>query len=110
MRLPLLSSLLLLLLTYAPLTSSTDPDPTVRIRNSLSRYSLAIDSKAFTTLRNVFLPTASLNYSSTLGIFTSVTPFIHALETSLALVKTHHALSTQEIVLGDSEGVARSVT
>ncbi|OQO07554.1 hypothetical protein B0A48_07251 [Cryoendolithus antarcticus] len=73
------------------------------IRNTISTYSLAIDSKVFGRLSQVFTTDVVANYSEPLNVLRGLTQVQAVLQQSLAPVTTQHALSTQVIdINGDS--------
>lgn len=69
----------------------------IAIRQVLNTYPLAIDSKDFSLLSQVFASDAVANYSAPLNILTPLTTIATTLEASLAPVTTQHALTTQLI-------------
>ncbi|KAK6439080.1 hypothetical protein LTR95_004711 [Oleoguttula sp. CCFEE 5521] len=73
------------------------------IQNTISTYSLAIDSKDFGRLSQVFTTDIVANYSEPLNAITGLAQVQQVLQKSLAPVTTQHALSTQVIdIHGDS--------
>ncbi|OQO09090.1 hypothetical protein B0A48_05981 [Cryoendolithus antarcticus] len=71
------------------------------IQNTISTYSLAIDSKDFTRLSQVFTPDIVANYSAPLNVIRGLSQVQAVLQQSLAPVTTQHALSTQVMDIHD---------
>jgi len=80
------------------------------IRDTLSRYPLAVDSKNFTALSLVFTADAVANYSAPLNVLNGLPAIEGTLQQSLAAVGTQHALSTQVIDIVDGGAKANTTT
>ncbi|TAQ87044.1 hypothetical protein B7494_g4638 [Chlorociboria aeruginascens] len=70
-----------------------------RIRNTLSRYPLAVDGKKFSNLSLVFTKDAVGYYPTPLNTLTGLPDIETQLEASLRPVQTHHSYGTQEITV-----------
>ncbi|KAK6430281.1 hypothetical protein LTR95_013567 [Oleoguttula sp. CCFEE 5521] len=81
------------------------------IQNTISTYSLALDSKDFGRLAQVFTPDVVANYSEPLNVLTGLAQVQQVLQKSLAPVTTQHALSTQVIdIHGDAADSTTYIT
>ncbi|KAL8789663.1 MAG: hypothetical protein Q9195_006716 [Heterodermia aff. obscurata] len=95
---------------YPNSLTAQNPTLDLQIRNTLSHYPLAIDGKNFSALSLVFTQDVVANYSAPLGVLTGLASLMSTLETSLAPVRTQHALSTEVIEILEGESTARSLT
>ncbi|KAI9820454.1 MAG: hypothetical protein M1832_003787 [Thelocarpon impressellum] len=109
MKLLLLAGLALALVANASPKadwSGQDAKAIDAIRNTISLYPLALDSKNFDDLSNIFYENLQANYAG-LPFFPNVSSLADYLEGVLARVQTHHMLGTQVIDLdGDQEATA----
>ncbi|KAJ1323466.1 nuclear transport factor 2 family protein [Microdochium nivale] len=70
------------------------------IRATLSRYALAIDSREFALLDDVFTPDVRTNYSSALGVMNGIDAVKQGLSLALgSFTHTQHQLGTSQIQL-----------
>ncbi|EGP88153.1 uncharacterized protein MYCGRDRAFT_39911 [Zymoseptoria tritici IPO323] len=78
------------------------------IRNTLATYCIALDTKDWPLLHQVFTPDVDAEYpfASLKGVEAVAT----AVEKRLEHVSTHHALTTQFIRLGDEGRTAKAMT
>jgi hypothetical protein len=87
-----------------------NPSDILAIKNTLSKYSIAVDSKDFENgLSAVFTEDAIATYSSPIGVLNGLPTIIQSLSYYLTNVTTQHSLTTQVIdIVGNNE--ASSVT
>ncbi|OCL11105.1 hypothetical protein AOQ84DRAFT_353204 [Glonium stellatum] len=86
--------------SFLPVFSLGDnPDTAdyIAIRQTLSAYPFAIDSKNFDALTNFFTEDVIANYSTPINVLNGLNAVKTALSASLASVHTQHALTTQLI-------------
>ncbi|KAG6903134.1 hypothetical protein C0995_004681 [Termitomyces sp. Mi166 len=69
------------------------------IKDTINHYPLAIDSKNFSALSNIFTVDAIANYSPPLGVLSGLETIQNVLQSSLAPVTSQHGLSTQTVTL-----------
>ncbi|KAH6612715.1 hypothetical protein C7974DRAFT_323040 [Boeremia exigua] len=89
--------------------SRINPMDVLAVRNVISRYCEALDTKDFTLLESVFTQDVSAEYpfnSDLQGVKAVAT----AIRARLGPVRTHHSLTTQRIVFEDTGKVAHAVT
>ena len=95
---------------YASSSSGQDAAAASEIRNTLALYILAIDGKNFDALSEVFTENIVANYTTVLGVMTSIPAISTGVETVLKYVTTQHQLGTQAIDVKEDSCDARSVT
>jgi hypothetical protein len=71
-----------------------DSTAVISLQQTLALYPLAVDSKNFAALDQVFTQDVVANYSAPIGVLNGLPAVISALEASLAPVNTQHNLTT----------------
>jgi hypothetical protein len=98
-----------LLLNFLPLLT-TALTPWESIHQTLHTYPLAIDSKDFALLTQVFTPTATANYTGPLSNLTGLPAIQAGLSASVAKLFSQHLLGTTVIDLDLAGKKANSTT
>jgi len=94
---------------YSHAASPQSPVEVAQILNTLSYYPLAIDSKNYDALSQVFTDDVVTNYSAPIGVLTPLTAVKQGLQAALAPFLSQHSYGTQIVeLLGQCE--ARSVS
>ena len=91
-------------------TSNQDAVAANEIRNTLALYPLAIDGKNYDALSEVFTDDIVANYTTTLGVLTSIPAIGTGIENVIKYVTTQHQLGTQAIDVKKHSCEAKSVT
>lgn len=95
---------------FAPCAERQDATALAQIANTVSLYSLALDGKDFSQLKNVFFEDAVANYSAPIGVLQPLSVIEKTIGGFLAPVTTQHQLGTQVIDLLPGGCKARSLT
>ncbi|KAF2484825.1 hypothetical protein BDY17DRAFT_292448 [Neohortaea acidophila] len=83
----------------------------IAIQNTLAKYCMALDSKTFHLLDDVFTPNVQVRYPiEGFDAAKDLESLIQRLEKRLEPVTTHHALTTQHIVIADDGKTAEATT
>jgi hypothetical protein len=74
-----------------------DSTAVISLQQTLSLYPLAVDSKNFQDLDQVFAKNVVANYSTPIGVLNGLPTVISVLNASLAAVLTQHDLTTYSV-------------
>ncbi|KAF2015957.1 hypothetical protein BU24DRAFT_422274 [Aaosphaeria arxii CBS 175.79] len=88
---------------------TVNPLDTLAIKNVLSRYCEALDTKIFDLLDKVFVQDVAADYPFRQNM-KGVDAVRSAIQQRLGPIRTQHALTTQTIVFGEDGKTANSVT
>jgi len=99
-----------LCLFVASIVSASNLTAWEQIHHTLSTYPLAIDSKNFGLLSQVYTPNAVANYSTGTGVLNGLPNIETTLQTLLAPVITQHLLGTTKIDIAANGSMANSTT
>lgn len=83
-----------------------DSRAVISLQQTLALYPLAIDSKKFAALDQVFAEDVIANYSPPIGVLTGLPAVESVLQASLAPVLTQHALSTFSVIELEEESAS----
>lgn len=97
----MLLSTLLTALVFSPLAfckkDGPDPSDVLAIQHTINQYPLAIDSKNFDKLSDVFTDDAFADYGVPVGVMNGLPQIKSVLNSSLFNVTSQHSLTTQSI-------------
>lgn len=95
---------------FALVVSASSLTPFEQIHQTINTYPLAIDSKDFALLSQVFTPNAFANYTGPLSNLTGLAAIETALAASVAKVNSQHLLGTTVIDIHSGGSTANSTT